>query len=116
MSSIIFLPVEYLKPTFFLRGHLLVEIWGFLRHINDVTLTNFLMFNVLILVSCIAKKVIEMLLWHMDPLRSCATTVGVFISIVEERKMASRPGSRAAAECLSESQVFIQIFWRYSSV
>jgi len=91
MHCLVFLPVEHLRPSFLLKGRLLVEIWGFLRHINDAALANFELLSMLSLVSSIAEEIIELLVWHIGPLRSCATTVRVFASIVEVGMMTACP-------------------------
>jgi len=62
-----------------------------LRHINDAALANFELLSMLSLVSSIAEEIIELLVWHIGPLRSCATTVRVFASIVEVGMMTACP-------------------------
>ena len=64
---------------------LLIEIWGLLRHVYNIAFTYFQLLDLLGLVSRVAEKVVELLLWQVLTLGCSALAVSVLASLVEVR-------------------------------
>lgn len=107
VSHFIFLAIEHLRSTLLLHYSLFVEIRRFLWHIYNIILSDFLLLDVLRLVSCITEKVIELLFGHVITLWSCTSTISVLASLIEIRVVPPVPRSWTVAECLSKPKVLI---------